>query len=439
MINSDGIEKFSWSYYVLKQYMGVCFRYFYKVSIRGKGNVDLEKINVYAPNHQNALMDALALLIIYNYQPVFLARSDIFKNKWISKILTFLKILPVYRMRDGYGELQKNDATFNKTLEIFENKRGIGIFPEGSHDLKKQLRNIKKGIARISLQALDNSDGTMEINIVPIGIYYQAHHKKRSHLFIEIGKPFNISDLYEQYKSNPAVAHNLLLDRLRTRLKTVMLHVENDEAYETIEFLIELYDSIGRTLQKKGEEIFDTQKELITISEKLHESKPEAFTTLENMCNVLKDYLFDKKIPVAAAGMALKKTRIATIAAKSVLILAGIPLFVYSFIQNLLPSIFTARLRKIPKEDQFISSLNFVGGMVFYPVFFIIQTIVVLFLSVSWQWALIYLVTLPITKVFSDYWKRHFAELLMTIKIFSKRETIKEHIENLFNLTGLRF
>ena len=118
MINSDGIEKFSWPYYALKTYVDFCFRYFYKVSIRGIENVDLENINIYAPNHQNALMDALALLSIYHVQPVFLARSDIFKNQRINSILTFLKILPVYRMRDGYGELEKNDATFSKTIEI---------------------------------------------------------------------------------------------------------------------------------------------------------------------------------------------------------------------------------------------------------------------------------------------------------------------------------
>jgi 1-acyl-sn-glycerol-3-phosphate acyltransferase len=439
MINSDGIEKFSWRYYALKTYVDACFRYFYKVSIRGKENINLENINIYAPNHQNALMDALALLSIYNFQPVFLARSDIFKNKWINKILTFLKMLPVYRMRDGYGELQKNDATFIKTIEILENKRGIGIFPEGSHGLKKQLRSLKKGIARISLQALENSDGKMEINIVPIGMYYQDHHKKRSHLFIEIGKPFNISGFYEQYLSNPAIAHNQLLDELRTKLKNVMLHVENDDAYDTIEFLIELYDSMGRAFNKSGETIYDTHKNMIATCENLHENTPEKFDVLEKKCFRFKDYLSDCKISTAAAGLAMKKLSIAAIAMKSVLILAGTPFFIYSFIQNLIPFLLTSRLRKVPKEPQFISTMNFVGGIVFYPVFYILQAIVVLLLSGSWQWTLIYLFSLPFTFLFRDLWARQFAKLKMTIKLFNKRKEIKGLIENILQITGLRF
>jgi 1-acyl-sn-glycerol-3-phosphate acyltransferase len=439
MINSDGIEKFSWPYYALKTYVDFCFRYFYKVSIRGIENVDLEKINIYAPNHQNALMDALALLSIYNFQPVFLARSDIFKNKRINSILTFLKILPVYRMRDGYGELQKNDATFSKTIEILENKRGIGIFPEGSHGLKKQIRNLKKGIARISLLALENSNGKMEINIVPIGIYYQDHHKKRSHLFIEIGKPFSISGFYEQYLSNPAIAHNQLLDELRRRMKSVMLHVENEDAYDTIEFLIDIYDSIGRALNESGETIFDTHKSLITTCENLHEKAPGKFDALEKKCIHFKAYLSDYKIPTEAIGLAMNKLNIVAIAIKSILVLAGIPLFIYSFLQNLLPSLLTSRLRKVPKEPQFISSMNFVGGIVFYPVFYILQVIVVLLLSGSWQWALIYLFSLPFTFLFRDLWARYFAKLKMAIKIFNKRNEIKGLIENIYQITGLRF
>jgi 1-acyl-sn-glycerol-3-phosphate acyltransferase len=439
MINSDGIEKFSWRYYALKTYVDACFRYFYKVSIRGKENIELGNINIYAPNHQNALMDALALLCIYNFQPVFLARSDLFKNRQISSILTFLKMLPVYRMRDGYGELQKNDATFIKTIEILENKRGIGIFPEGSHGLKKQLRSLKKGIARISLQALENSDGKMEINIVPIGMYYQDHHKKRSYLFIEIGKPFTISGFYKQYLSNPAIAHNQLLDELRTRLKNVMLHVENDHAYDTIEFLIEIYDSIGRALNKSGGTIFDTHKNLITTCENLHENTPEKFDVLEKKCIHFKAYLSDCKIPTAAAGLSMKKLSIASIAIKSILMLAGTPIFIYSFVQNLLPSLLTSRLRKVPKEPQFISSMSFVGGIVFYPVFYILQAIVVFLLSCSWQWALIYLFSLPFTFLFRDLWLRHFEKLKMTIKLFNRRNEIQDLIENIYQITGLRF
>ena len=123
MTNARGIEKYSLPYAILKKYVDICFTLFYKIRIRGRENVNIKDVLIFAPNHQNALMDALAMLQVFKYQPVFLGRSDLFKSKTVTGILNFLKILPVYRIRDGYGELQKNDATFIKTIEVLENRQ----------------------------------------------------------------------------------------------------------------------------------------------------------------------------------------------------------------------------------------------------------------------------------------------------------------------------
>ena len=73
---------------------------------------------IFAPNHHNALMDALAVLFTIPRQMVFLARADIFRKGVFANILTFLKILPIYRIRDGYSALQPNSEIFNKTVEV---------------------------------------------------------------------------------------------------------------------------------------------------------------------------------------------------------------------------------------------------------------------------------------------------------------------------------
>ena len=58
-------------------------------------------------------MDPLAVMFSINKQIVFLARADIFKNKIAAKFLHFLKILPVFRIRDGKENLNNNDLTFD--------------------------------------------------------------------------------------------------------------------------------------------------------------------------------------------------------------------------------------------------------------------------------------------------------------------------------------
>ena len=127
----NNIEKFSGRYLVLKKLIGFWHNkiYYRKVIVIGRENINPDDHLIYAPNHQNALMDALAVLFTHKCQPVFLARADIFKRRIIASILYFMKILPVYRIRDGFSSLKSNDEIFHKTIDVIKNKNGLVILP----------------------------------------------------------------------------------------------------------------------------------------------------------------------------------------------------------------------------------------------------------------------------------------------------------------------
>ena len=88
-------EKWSFGYYLLKKYVQfVDWLIYRKVIINGIDKIPKNKPIVFAPNHQNALSDPLAILLHTKFQPVWLARADIFKKKVVITILRFLKIMP---------------------------------------------------------------------------------------------------------------------------------------------------------------------------------------------------------------------------------------------------------------------------------------------------------------------------------------------------------
>src|SRR5665647_1213680 len=107
-MGKENIEKYSKRYALLKSIAGFWHNnvFYRKVIVLGLDNIDPENHLIFAPNHQNALMDALAVLFTHKGQPVFLARADIFKRKAIASFLYFIKILPVYRIRDGFSKLR---------------------------------------------------------------------------------------------------------------------------------------------------------------------------------------------------------------------------------------------------------------------------------------------------------------------------------------------
>lgn len=92
-------------YNLLRYYVDFALRLSYRnVRYVGRDKIPQDGAIIYAPNHTNALMDALVLLAMDRRPKVFVARADIFRNPKIAKILTWLKIMPIMRIRDGYED-----------------------------------------------------------------------------------------------------------------------------------------------------------------------------------------------------------------------------------------------------------------------------------------------------------------------------------------------
>ena len=138
----------------------------------GKENIPTDGAVIFAPNHTNALQDAMAILSINTERKVFVARADIFRNKKIAKILSWLKIMPIRRMRDGASEVLQNDETENRAIETLRTGVPFCILPEGTHRTKHSLLPLGKGIFRISIRANEEFGKEKPIYIVPVGLEY---------------------------------------------------------------------------------------------------------------------------------------------------------------------------------------------------------------------------------------------------------------------------
>ena len=116
------IQDNNWLYNVLSPLVQFGTRCHYQTfDVHGIENLPKEGSYIIAPCHQQALMEPLAVLNFAPKPPVFLARADIFAKPVIRAILTFFKILPVYRQRDGQRNLDKNNAIFDLSRRLERN------------------------------------------------------------------------------------------------------------------------------------------------------------------------------------------------------------------------------------------------------------------------------------------------------------------------------
>lgn len=405
----EDIEQWSRSYYLLKKYVDICFRFYFKNTIEGVGNIPKDKPIIFAPNHQNALMDALAVLCTKTWQPVFVARADIFKKPLINKILTFLKILPIFRIRDGYENLQKNDEVFNKTIDVIKNRNGLVILPEGNHGEKKRLRPLKKGIARIALQAENSLNGELDIQIVPVGLDYTNYIKVRSGLLIRFGNPIPVKSLTKLYNQNPAKAHNLLIELVGKGLNPEMIDIEDEKYYNIYKIILDMFTRV--CIQRKGikdnhSNQFTTQKLIIAKLDKFKNSRFDDFLLLA--ADALEYNLLLNRRDFTSNTYPMNSNNKWAFVPFAIALLALSPLFLYSFINNLIPISGIKLLSGKIKDKQFISSIRFAAGLILFPLFHAIQVVVFAIITKSLVFTLVYTALLPISVYFFFLYKGWF-------------------------------
>ena len=129
-------------YSTLFHYVRFSVKHSYRSILQvGEENVPKDGAIIFAPNHTNTLMDALVMLT-YNFQPkVFVARADIFRNPKLAQILTFLKIMPIMRQRDGISAVKKNQETIDKAVDVLKDRIPFCIFRKGKSPCYKCIQN----------------------------------------------------------------------------------------------------------------------------------------------------------------------------------------------------------------------------------------------------------------------------------------------------------
>jgi 1-acyl-sn-glycerol-3-phosphate acyltransferase len=367
-------------------------------------------------------MDALAFCYDTELQPVFLARADIFRKKTVIAFLTDINIMPVFRIRDGISNVRKNDEIFEKSLRIVQNKiNPLCIFPEGNHSDKRRLRPLVKGIFRIALMAQETYGDTPAVKIVPMGIDYSHYQKFRSTLFLNYGKPIEISEFYPVWKENPVDAINQVRDRLSHELKKLMIHIDTIEYYDLYMKLREVYNSSVR--KKMGIQDtslasrFRADKRMIELLDHTLEKKPEDIAILDQHMkeyqNLLKQY--DFRDWVIKKG----KFSLSMLLADAVLLILALPIFIYGFIANFLPFYVPVRIAMTKiKDTQFHSTFKFVLAMVFFPVMYFLWMIPG-FILIENGWArLAFVVSLPLAGMAAWFYYVHLKKTRSRFRLF---------------------
>ncbi len=188
---------------------------------------------IIAGNHQNGILDSMTMASCCPKVPYTLSRASLFENGLARRILESLRMLPIYRFRDGFGGMRKNAKLFRSFVEVLNNNEWLLVFPEGSHFLRHVLRPLQKGTARIALAAQVEQNWDGEIPIFPVGLQYESHTAFGSRLLIQFGPPVSTLAFQELHSRDPKEAERSLTRELIEGMRRLLIVLPaDDEAYE---------------------------------------------------------------------------------------------------------------------------------------------------------------------------------------------------------------
>jgi 1-acyl-sn-glycerol-3-phosphate acyltransferase len=343
-------------YCIIKFYIRLgLFFYYKKLKVVGQENIPKKGAVLFVGNHQNALIDPLIIATTNNRNTHFLTRAGVFKKKLIIFFFDSVQMIPIYRVRDGWTTLAKNNAIFEKCIEILNSQKALLIFPEGSHNLVRKVRPLSKGFTRILFGAIEKYHN-LDIHIVPVGLNYTRITDYPSSAAVYYGEPILVNNYWD--KNDVFKSTNSLKEVVHNGMKVLTTHID-----------------------KNGEE-YDT------TSSKLNQLKVDYLNPIAT-----------NKIIKEIDNQSIKDYKSQPKNHKSI--------FYYIFLINsFLAWKLWKKLQKGISESEFISSIRFGLGITLFPLFYVLQSLILKYFF-GGKIALYYfifsiLTTLILTKISKD-------------------------------------
>ena len=411
-------------YNILRKYIDFVLRFSYRtIKYVGLERIPKDGAVIFAPNHTGALMDALVILAMDSRPKVFVARADMFKNPKIAKFLTFCKIMPIMRMRDGIDEVKKNNETIERAVEVLRDRVPFCIFPEGTHQTKYSTLPLAKGIFRIAMQAHELMPDT-PLYIIPVGIRYGSFFRFRSSARVQIGEPINIGEFIAEHPDmTPQEQMNDMRTCLEKRMQESIFYIPNDEDYDAT------YEICAAVVKKQVNHIKDDEE-----YGKLRGL--DAHFAANNMTVKHLDYL--KRVnPELAARLielgndasALRKAEHISLNSVSVkypllsrilkvlFVLITLPYTLVASVCTLPIKLACHFIFKLFKDQAFRNSVRYVINMVLWPILMIIYGVIA-FMSIPWQWAALATVALIPAPIVAHEVYRLFRIMISDVKLW---------------------
>ena len=221
-------------------------------------------------NHPNTLIDPAVIQTTAGRRIRFLAKSTLFAWHPLSPLIRRSGAIPVYRKMDPGVDTSRNLEMFSAVAASLAAGEAICLFPEGTSHARGRLEPLRTGAARM---VLNSCAAGHPMTIVPVGLNFDALARFRSRVTAVFGRTVDYADLAAGYAEDEATAVRALTDRIKHRLKHLMVEAEPRHDLPIVERIDRLY-AAARGASRDARERLGRRRLIATGMAKLRESDP---------------------------------------------------------------------------------------------------------------------------------------------------------------------
>lgn len=411
------------------------FSHLYFIEVRSSGRKRVPETGpvIIAANHPSSILDAILLATRIRRPIHYLARSGLFRNRFVAALLWALGAIPVYRPGETDDHGGRNEEVFRKVYELFERGGCLGLFPEGRNSPVGQVGELRTGGARLALGAEARNNYQLGLTIVPVGLNFESRELFMSAVLLRYGTPIRVADFAEVHREDPEEAVRQLTARLQESLRRQAMHVEDDQVKQLAGDLSEVMGYKAMPAGFSGDESavrehppqsrfkrwiwrlldwyrpdagealapfearIQNRDDLTNILTRAAARDPQAFAALRKQVDRYQDHLHQTELSQAARRSLDEPVRERLIRSRmTIYALVMAPVALFGLLHNMVPYLFTKYTARIARDEAIRAFAYFgIGFLAFFLTYGGFGFWLWYAVGMSWNWVLVYLALLP--------------------------------------------
>jgi 1-acyl-sn-glycerol-3-phosphate acyltransferase len=306
-------------YFVLKNWVWLTLRLYYRhILVLNPSILKAKSPFLIVSNHPNTLFDPILVVVHLREMVFFLANYSLFKNPIAAWLLNHLYCIPVKRPKDVDGTQQNNDDAFRRCNEHLQGGNNLYVAPEGESWMVRRVNSLKTGTVRIGFSTEVQNNFQMDLQILPVGLTYDAPNCFQSRVIVNAGEMIDFRDWATAYLENPKKATEDLTDVVEKKLQALTIHCEDKAQDVFLQQLEKIADS-----ETKADTLtwFTRGQKWANVLNHLKQNQPHEYLMLKNQTEA-----YFEHYPAAVPEDKFRLLKL----------IFGLPIFIYGFLNHIL-------------------------------------------------------------------------------------------------------